>query len=313
MSLMNLPNFLVIGAPRSGTTSLYQWLSLHPNVFMPEIKEPHYFTYANMVNVFFEDKKVPLPNYSKNWNDYIKLFEKADSNIHLAIGEASPTYLASPGAPLLIKQKLPNVRLIAIIRNPIERAFSYYLLGVRDGWAPSSFREALAWEDYMVTKYDIAEVHHYHWFKMGGRYADQLEKYFELFQSQLRVYLFEDLINKQSDILSDICDFLNIRKDLISMKLPREASSNQPRFGRMQHKVIRLFYKNPILWKGFQSMPLGFKKRIRKVLQRESLSKNKIATDIAMELLEYYKPQIERLERILGRDLSSWYNVESYA
>ena len=121
-----MPNFLIIGAPKSGTTSLYQYLKQHPQIYLPDKKEPHFFSFEGRTQGFngpgqadFMKKRIT------KIEDYIKLFENV--NDELAIGEASTSYLYIPEAVERIKKYVPEVKIITIIRHPAERAFSDYL------------------------------------------------------------------------------------------------------------------------------------------------------------------------------------------
>ena len=130
---MTLPNFLIIGAAKSGTTALYRYLYDHPEIYMSERKELHYFSYPET------SKLTKGPHTYKRLSvstlaEYMTFFDGARDEI--AIGEASPSYLYLPGTAERIYQLLPNVKIIAILRNPVERAFSAYMHARRDKWEP---------------------------------------------------------------------------------------------------------------------------------------------------------------------------------
>ena len=120
-----LPNFFIVGAPRAGTTSLYRYLRRHPQVFMPAVKEPHFFANINPD----PDQRHLFPAMDEG--QYVRLFRGA---LHYrAIGEASPSYLVTKGAAERIKARVPNAKIIMLLRDPTERAFSHYLMDIRDG------------------------------------------------------------------------------------------------------------------------------------------------------------------------------------
>src|SRR5437867_4308222 len=120
-----LPTFLVIGAARSGTTALYLYLRQHPNVFMSRDKETNFFAFEGEALDFRGPGAEFVNNSVVTLNAYLRLFADAPENA--AIGEASPLYLYSLHAAERIHARLPDVRLIAILRNPIEQAYSHYL------------------------------------------------------------------------------------------------------------------------------------------------------------------------------------------
>src|SRR5262245_47722132 len=117
---MTLPNFLIIGANRSGTTSLHRYLGAHPQVFLPRIKEPHFFMVDGIEIPPDRPDARTMARMVHTYDEYQALFDSAAGKD--AIGEASTGYLCHPNAPLRIHARLPNVKLIAILRNPVERA-----------------------------------------------------------------------------------------------------------------------------------------------------------------------------------------------
>ena len=126
----NWPTFLIGGAPRSGTYSIYEYLNLMNTVFMCPTKEPNYF--APSIN----DAKM-LSNPIRDKNEYLKLFKNVKNEKE--IGETSPTYLWDPKSPEFIHKTIPNAKIIFILRNPIERSFSHYLNGIGLGYETNSF------------------------------------------------------------------------------------------------------------------------------------------------------------------------------
>jgi len=143
------PNFFIVGAPRAGTTSLYFYLKQVPEVYLSPVKEPNYFS----VKIIPDDHYL-LP--IRNKKNYLKLFEKVKDE--KAIGEASPSYLEDPETPYLISQDVSDARIIAILRDPVERAFSHYLMMVSQGFEKLSFRKAL---DDLLTNKTRNEFRHY--------------------------------------------------------------------------------------------------------------------------------------------------------
>src|SRR5580658_9442879 len=155
------PNFFIIGAPKSGTTSLYHYLDQHPQVFMSAVKEPCYFASEVRVENFSQEYQKHVAanltgpagqressNTGKrfsgltvSWDDYLALFDGATGEI--AIGEASVCYLWSATAARNILSRIPDARIIAVLRHPADRAWSQYLQGVADGHVRRPFREQI--------------------------------------------------------------------------------------------------------------------------------------------------------------------------
>src|SRR3954467_3210280 len=143
MSLSKLPNFILAGAPKSGTTALYHYLRQHPQIYMSPIKEPTFFGASDFLTqddiranveaerpklqAYLEQHRLHVTHYLiTEWKDYLELFREVHGQT--AIGEASVSYLSLPSSAAAIHSALPNVRLIFMLRDPTERLFSLYLL-----------------------------------------------------------------------------------------------------------------------------------------------------------------------------------------
>jgi hypothetical protein len=144
---MTLPNFLVIGAGRSGTTSLHHYLGQHPDIFVPAVKEPNFFAFMgeDIVVVDHYDHWI-RQNSITDLAAYKALFDRATAE-H-AIGEVSPQYLFNRRAPERIKALIPQARLIVILRNPADRAYADYIARFGNGWKTrTDFRSAISEEE----------------------------------------------------------------------------------------------------------------------------------------------------------------------
>jgi len=142
---MPLPNFLIIGAAKSGTSSLHRYLMEHPQIFMSPVKEPNFFALEGQQVDFSRPAMVEkiLPKLATDMDAYQTLSQ--DVRREQAIGEASSWYLHSTRAPARIRHHIPDAKLIAILRNPAQRADSAYRMNVRDGWETyATFDDALA-------------------------------------------------------------------------------------------------------------------------------------------------------------------------
>jgi hypothetical protein len=201
-----LPTFIVIGANKGGTTSLWHYLDQHPEVFMSRNKEPRYFANipaaANGGAVDGYQSKVV-----RSWPDYVQLFEQGRSS--RAIGEASTTYLRNTLVPARIHAQLPDVRLVAMLRNPFDRAFSHFRMYQRLGWETRSFPEAIEAEldhiDGPTTGRDKRRYLH------PGFYGGGLTRYLEHFpRDQIRIYLHEDFESGPMELMSDLYRFIGV-------------------------------------------------------------------------------------------------------
>jgi hypothetical protein len=292
---MVLPNFLVVGAARAGTTSLYYWLKSHPEVFVPDVKEPCFFVYGYKHNV-------------SNWEEYLSLFEPGRGKI--AIGDCSAAYLAAPESPAWIKEKLGNLKIIILLRNPVERAFSLYAWMIMEGyeWLPT-FERALEEEEWRFSSQAFQNNNpefflDYLYFR-SGLYYQQVKRYLDTFDPELiRIYLFEDLKNTPSQVYKDICQFLEISGDFQPDFLVYNAS-RFPRFIRLQY-LLRWFCRSS------ERLPVPLGESVRRyLLALIALNvrlgyKGKLSSTLREKLRKAYQEDILKLSELIQRDLSGW-------
>jgi hypothetical protein len=192
------PDFFIVGAQRSGTTSLYEYLRQHPAVYMSAQKETHFFA-RDRVQV---DKDLQISSES----NYLKLF--ANAGRQQIVGEASPSYLWHPDAARRIQAKQPHAKIIAILRNPIARAYSHYQMDLADGMTPVPFYELI------VREYREAGEKVYgtgHLYVDLGLYARQLERYWDVFgRESVLVLTLHELHAEPSKVLARLAAFLEI-------------------------------------------------------------------------------------------------------
>lgn len=242
-----LPQFLIIGAQKSGTTTLFRYLLTHSKILKPIMKEINYFDEF----------------YHKGWNWYRMHFPFSKPG-HLT-GEASTSYLFSIHAPQRIKEHLPNVKFIVLLRNPIERAYSHYYHELRNGNETiTDFNTAIEKESERIDKnyhrmtrdssfYD-PNVRRFAYIKKGI-YADQFERWFVYFKPcRFKIIESNRLFKNPKDVVNEIADFLEI--------------SNEFNF---EPKIYNL-----------------------------GKYKNNLDQNIYNKLREFYTPHNERLYRIIG-------------
>lgn len=201
-----MPDFLIIGAQRSGTTSLYRYLTQHPEVLPALEKETHFFDLQHHRGLgWYASRFCPAALRGRQF----------------ITGEASPYYLFHPRVPALVRAVLPDVRLIAILRDPAERAISHHAHVVRQGLETLPLAEALAREcERLAGEHErlLADAgyhsssHQHHSYRARGRYAEQLLRWLALFPTeQLCVLWFEDLVAQPAQVLATVCAFLSLR------------------------------------------------------------------------------------------------------
>ena len=289
-----MPNFLIIGAMKSGTTALYYYLEQHPQIYMSPVKEPNFFCFAGQEGS--ESKSVT------RIEAYRQLFKGVSEE--RAIGEASHCYLYEPGAVARIQQYVPEAKLVAILRNPVERAYSHFLHMVRSGTEPlTDFAQALREEE--VGAYQKRSYQDY----IGrGRYYEQLKRYFDAFNSeQIRVYLYEDLDKAPIDTLQDTFRFLGVEDSFVPDVSLRRNVSGYPKY-----KTLDEFLRRPSPVKNALKMYLPARLRWRLSKAFDDLKTRNLVGPRAMEpevrrqLVGVYREDIVKVQELIQRDLSGW-------
>jgi hypothetical protein len=203
MGRLTLPNFLIVGAAKAGTTSLHQYLAQHPEVYMSKIKEPQYFVHGLSPKWAARDVLY-----------YSGLFEGADGR--KAIGESSTAYLPCEASPGLIHRTLGDIKIIIMLRNPSLRAFSMYGWNVMEGYETArTFREALELEEERVRSVEFREwcpnyLPEYLYYRTG-LYHDQVKRYLDEFPAgHVRMFLFEDFIKAPVETCQEVFRFLGV-------------------------------------------------------------------------------------------------------
>ncbi|MBA2713838.1 MAG: sulfotransferase [Rubrobacteraceae bacterium] len=300
---MTMPNFLIIGAGKSGTTSLYHYLRQHPEVYMSPVKEPKFFAVEGKELDF----RGPNDDMSMNRGSvtsieaYRDLFRGVTDE--KAIGEASPLYLHSPEAPSRIKHYIPEARLIAILRDPVQRAYSSFLQRVQKGQEPlRDFAEALREEENRMRDNWAPR-----WYsKRIGFYYAHLRRYYDLFEGdRIRVYLNEDLKADPVCIARDVFRFLEVDDTFMPDISLRYNVSGVPRSAALQTFLSKPNPAKDVL-KLFLSEKL--RQRIAVSLENRNIAGPPPPLDpgVRKELVDLYREDILNLEKLIGRDLSGW-------
>jgi hypothetical protein len=296
---VTMPSFLVIGAAKSGTTSLYHYLAQHPDVFMSPVKEPKFFALEGE-RPSFRGPGDAEADAVTTLEDYRALFEGV--NGESAVGEASPLYLYLEKAVGRIKHHVPEAKFIAVLRNPVDRAYSSFLHKVRDGRETTTdFAEALASEERRIR-----EGWAYGWhYKRRGFYHEQLNRYYEAFgREKVRVYLYEDLRRDPRGLLRDAYGFLGVDETFVPDLSLEHNVSGIPK-NRLVHSLLR--GRNPVKAALKPLLPEGLRKKLTVDLQRRNLEKAPpIPPEVRRELVEEYREDVLKLQGLIDRDLSGW-------
>ena len=275
---------------KAATTSLYTYLKQHPDVFMTTIKEPKFFNNLHVTS----DKKMEGKRFNKitSFKQYYSLFKNVENEN--AIGEASPSYIFDDKCAELINKNLPKTKIIAILRQPVARAYSNFLHAKRSG-------------NEKIDDFEIAfkETERKHFYKQKGYYTKQMERYYNLFPKEnIKVLLFEDLIKEPIKTTQEIFTFLNVDNTFIPNTNKKANVSAAPK-GLFGIFIMKLRFFNLIPNIEFSNYLPRF------IIQFIFNSAYKKASPLDPKLKKrlthtFYKEDILKLEKLIKRDLQYW-------
>jgi len=289
-------DFLIIGAQKSGTTTLYDWLGQHPDIFLPETKEVLYFAYDD---------------FYRQGEKYLDVFYKKYSAQKVA-GGAYVHLMYFPHVVQRIFNYNPHMKIIAVIRNPIDRAYSAYWFARSNGWEScNTFEDALDREKERIhgsytERAELTYLGH-------GKYAEQLQYFFDAFGSEKMMVVFtEDLRFHPGEVFDQVLKFLGLSSIGNSFDLSQDSNrSNAARLPALQKFLLskEAWYKNL----GRRWLPASLRMWIRTRFTEKIISLNRrpfeyppMKPDTRKMLVDYYKPQNEKLEKLIGAYPVSW-------
>jgi hypothetical protein len=298
MSRQKKPNFIIIGAMKAATTSLYTYLKQHPEVFMTAIKEPMFFNNFQKVN----DYKLQARKGKKitTFDQYYPLFD--DVKNEKAIGEASPAYISNEECPKLIHKHLPNTKIIAVLRQPVARAYSNFLHARRADREPIADFETAFNKEAERKAENWSPLYHY---KGKGYYTEQLERYYDLFPKEnIKILLFEEVVKNPIKASQEVFEFLNVDYSFIPDTSKKANVSGTPK-GLFGWLIMKLRYYNLIPNIQFSNYLPGF---IIKFIFNSAYKKApKLDKELKNRLTHtFYKEDILKLEKLIGKDLQHW-------
>jgi hypothetical protein len=288
---MTLPTFLIIGTMKGGTTSLHRYLRQHPDVFMPERKE---------FNFFLEEYAGPPidPPEERNWSRGIPWYERqfAGAEHERAVGEASanysryPTY---PGVAERIAEVIPNVKLIYLVRNPIDRVFSHYLHDFANGREKRPLHIAVRRDDRYLAP---------------SRYAIQVERYLRAFSpGQVLLLKTDDLLARRAETVQRVLEFIGVDSN-VHLRLDFEAHRSSEKLKRTR----ALTFASQSRYRRFVPRPI--RQRLRQLLGN-SLDTSKIEVDAETRefLMAQFVPDVRRLSEIAEDDFGRMWEIDGGA
>lgn len=274
LSLPVVPDFLILGAPKCGTTSLAAALRSHPDIFLPAAKEAHHFGV--------------VPDTEAGGAAYARFFSGWQGQP--VLGEATPGYLQNPDAARQIARVAPRVRAVALVRNPVDRAYSSYWHGVRSGWIHGPFEQILEHEPRFATQPRVG----FHRPVSGGRYAESILRYHRvgIGPDQLLVVTFEDLVADPASHLAEIQRHIGVAP--VVDELPRQNRNMRNILPRHLRKAVFIRRQTwPLAGRDLRLANRPFTPPPMNPITRRGL----VAT---------FAPHNEALRQLLGRDLPGW-------
>jgi hypothetical protein len=311
MAELKKVDFFIVGAARCGTTSLYGMLDQHPHVCMSPVKEPNFFSsdvtsgplrrklsdelQAESWQQFIKgDMNGRLHNgYIRNIDDYHSLFRKCKAG--QMTGEASVSYLYSAEAAEKIAAYNPKAKIIIILRQPAERAFSHYQMERRLTLTDSPFLNDL-YSDIGYVRKDWGSTPLY---IELGRYYSQVKRYYDVFgPAAVKTLLYDDFISSANEVFADVCTFLGIpefKAQAVHSNgalLPRKGSA-----ALASNQKLKVRLKKPL-------ETLGLKTHVKKLIY--TVSGERLDETEKRQLTSFFYNDIHMLSRLLQKDLSHW-------
>jgi hypothetical protein len=289
-----LPTFIVIGAAKAGTTALYWYLAEHPQIYMSPVKETNYFAYGvdQMGQPLFGDPELhsfPI----KTRQEYEQLFH--DGEKALAVGEVSPMYLECPQSADRIRRAIPDVKIICFLRQPVDRAYSDYLMYLRQrkmDFDPTRDLRA----DSKWARPDS------HWMEIG-KYHAPLARYYERFSpEQIRIFLFDDLKRDALGVVQEVYRFVGVDPafepdfetphnvgGIPASKLMESALTSR----RLRTLVEPWIPQRAANW-------------VRRLRTRNMRGAAPLPVDLRKELTGHFRDDIGQTAALIGRSLEHW-------
>jgi Sulfotransferase family len=294
---VRLPNFVVVGAAKCGTTSLFHYLKQHPDVFLPAKKELHYFAYDQL------SKNAGGPG-----GDRIRAFACAtreeyethyrEAGGHVAIGDISPSYFYYAEARERIKAELNGPKIVILLRDPIQKAHSQYMHLVRDNLETLPFFDALMSEPERTASGWTAMWR----YAESSLYYQRVRSYLEVFgEERVRIYLFEELSKNPEPVLETLFEFLGVspRHEVDTGRVYNR--SGQPRSRLLADFLTR---SNPVTAAARRLLPEDFRDRIKNAMLNLNTGPKDAIDDRSRAYLRgYFADHVRKLERLLGREL----------
>ena len=278
-----LINFFIVGAPKAGTTSLHYYLDQHPDICMSSIKEPNYFSASDISDLYYGTQPVDV------YDEYLALF----SGENKVLGEASVSYLYYEGVAARIAAYNPEAKILIVLRNPTDRAFSHFSMDSRLGFCNVELAEI----------FDRPEEHplYYRQFISLGNYSNQVRRYLDVFDAKnIKICLYEDLKTKPEFFVDELFSFLNLTS--IEVDFTNKNKALVPK-----NKVLSTLYQQPKFRSLVTSvLPENILDRVKKGVFTRGSELRTVDEEMYNRLRSYYAKEIDSLRSLTGLEFLSW-------
>jgi hypothetical protein len=300
--MIKKPNFFIVGAPRSGTTAMYEYLKQHPEIFMSQLKEPQFFG-SDLI------RTPKAPFYRHDIKRYLALFAPAGNA--KVVGEGSTLYLKSREAASEIKEFSPSAKVIIMLRNPVDLLYSLHSFALNYGSEViEDFEGALDAETdrkKLLRVPDSCEIVDGLFYRERAKFKEPVERYFKVFgQGNVHVIVYDDLRNNTPKVYAETLQFLGVSTDF------------QPEFNvvhenrRIRSRALRYIWRRRsggVHRVVFEYSPPWLSRRMVKTLKwvySRPAPRTPINAELRRRLQGEFKGEIEQLSELLQRDLTHW-------
>jgi hypothetical protein len=296
---MPLPNFIIVGAVKAGTSSIFRYMRQHPEIHTSSRKEPSFFLFDSSVpdfqgpgdHIFYRNVVVSL-------EDYEALFAGAGNK--KAVGEASASYLHDESAPRRISNLIPGAKIIVVLRNPIERAYSHYWMYRSTGRERETFAAALDLEEQR-RRMNWAPGWQY---SRIGLYSNHISRYLSFFPKEQCLFaLYDELDHDPVAFMKKVFAFLEVDDSFVSdMKVKYNVA------GRSDSRLVNflLTSRHPIRQSIKNMIPSRLRYQLTTRLRQKYLTKPTMPEECRERLKSLYHHDILKLEKLLQRPLGHW-------
>ena len=283
-------NFLCVGAQKSGTSSLHYILKQHPDVCLASNKETH----------FFDEHE----NYVKGLDWYYSTFFDHYTGQKIC-GECTPEYMYFEEVPeMLFKAFGADIKLVFLLRNPVTRAFSHYMMSKKRLYETHSFEEAIQLEEERIKK-DYFHKSHFSYLTRGY-YTEQIKRYLKYFPKENMMFIRfeEDFVKNREKTINELCEFLGVKGQGLDVNI-KSNTGKTPRYKWLP----KFIYKPDTMKQLISFLPDKLRRKLIKIGYELALKDNdseKLSPELKAKLLPRFEKEINNLEALINKDLSGW-------